>query len=60
MAKKRRTKRFSAVEAVKTMAREHIGSPPPSRVVPDRKKKRKSGVKHKQKLEDLLDGSVTD
>jgi hypothetical protein len=53
MAKKKRKKRFSAVAAVKTMAREHIGSPPPSRIVPDRKKKTKE--KHKPKIEELLD-----
>ena len=39
MAKKKKPKRFSAVEAVKTMAREHIGSPPVEQVVPNRKKK---------------------
>jgi hypothetical protein len=55
MAKKRRKKRFSAVEAVKTMAREHIGSPPPSRVVPDRKKKKKATEKHRPTLGRLLD-----
>jgi len=42
MAKKKKIKRFTAVEAVKTMAREQIGAPPPSRVVPDRKKKKKT------------------
>jgi hypothetical protein len=55
MAKKKRKKRFSAVEAVKTMAREHIGSPRPSRVVPDRKKKKKATEKHKPTLGKLLD-----
>ena len=50
-AKKRKPKRFTAVEAVKTMAREQIGAPPASRVVPNRKKKVE---KHKPTLEKLL------
>ena len=52
MAKKKKPKRFSAVEAVKMMARAQIGEPPPSRVVPNRKKKRTE--KHKPTLEKLL------
>jgi hypothetical protein len=51
MAKKKKAKRFTAVEAVKTMAREQIGSPPVSRLVPNRKKKTE---KHKPTLEKLL------
>ena len=51
MAKKKKSKRFTAVEAVKTMAREQIGAPPASRVVPNRKKK---AEKHKPTLEKLL------
>jgi hypothetical protein len=50
MAKKK-PKRFTAVEAVKTMAREQIGTPPASKVVPNRKKK---SEKHKPTLEKLL------
>jgi len=50
--KKRKPKRFTAVEAVKTMAREQIGAPPASRVVPNRKKKKTE--KHKPTLEKLL------
>jgi hypothetical protein len=53
MAKKKKPKRFTAVEAVKTMARTQIGEPPPSRVVPDRKKKRIE--KYKPTLGRLLD-----
>jgi hypothetical protein len=52
MAAKKRPKRFTAVEAVKTMAREQIGAPPPSRVVPNRKKRKTE--KHKPTLERLL------
>jgi hypothetical protein len=51
MAKKKKLKRFTAVEAVKTMAREQIGAPPASRVVPNRKKKTE---KHKPTLEKML------
>jgi hypothetical protein len=51
MAKKKKAKPFTAVEAVKTMAREQIGAPPASRIVPNRKKKTE---KHKPTLEKLL------
>jgi hypothetical protein len=51
MAKKKRVKRFSAVEAVKAMAREQIGSPPVEQVVPNRKKKPE---KHKPTLGKFL------
>ena len=51
MAKKKKAKRFTAVEAVKTMAREQIGAPPASRIVPNRKKKTE---KHKPTLEKLM------
>jgi hypothetical protein len=54
MAKKRKGKKtFRAVEAVKAMAREQIGTPPASRVVPDRKKK--NTQKYKPTLGKLLD-----
>ena len=55
MAKKKKPKPFTAVEAVKTMAREQIGEPPPSRVVPDRKKKKKRDQKHKPTLGKMLE-----
>lgn len=51
-AKKKKPKRFTAVEAVKTMARAQIGEPPASRVVPDRKKNKNE--KHKATLAKLL------
>lgn len=54
MAKKKKIKRFSAVQAVKEMARERIGAPPVERVVPDMKKKRKSIEKHKPTLGVML------
>jgi len=50
--RKKKSKRFTAVEAVKMMAREHIGAPPVSRVVPNRKKKKTE--KHKVTLTKLL------
>jgi hypothetical protein len=53
-AKKKKLKRFTAVEAVKTMAREQIGAPPASRIVPNRKKKRENTAKYKPTLEKLL------
>jgi hypothetical protein len=55
MAKKKKPKPFTAVEAVKTMAREQIGSPPGLRVVPDRKKKKKRTQKHKPTLGKMLE-----
>jgi len=53
MPKKKKPKAFTAVEAVKAMARAQIGEPPASRVVPDRK--RKKNEKHKPTLGKLLD-----
>ena len=53
MPKKKKAKRFRAVEAVKALARERIGTPPASRVVPDRKKRTRE--KHKVKIEELMD-----
>jgi hypothetical protein len=52
MAKKKKIRRFRAVTAVKEMARERIGTPPPTQVVPDRKKRQKE--KHKPTLGKLL------
>jgi len=53
MGRKKKTRRFRAVEAVKALARERLGTPPPSRTVES--KKRKTREKHKSKLEELLD-----
>jgi hypothetical protein len=52
MAKKKKVKRFRAVAAVKALARERVGMPPPTQVVPDRKKRTKE--KHKPTLGKLL------
>ena len=53
MPKKKKLKRFQAVTAVKELARERIGTPRPTQVVPDRKKKKQE--KHKPTLDKLLD-----
>jgi hypothetical protein len=52
VAKKKKPKRFRAVAAVKEMARERIGTPRPTQVVPNRKKPRQE--KHKPTLGGLL------
>jgi hypothetical protein len=53
--KKRKAKRFRAVQAVKAIARERIGAPPASQVVPSRKKKKTE--KHKVTLRRMLEES---
>ena len=53
MARKKKKKPFRAVTAVKELARERIGTPPPTQVVPDRKKNKKE--KHKPTLGGLLE-----
>jgi hypothetical protein len=49
---KRKVKTFRKVEAVKAMARERIGTPPPARV---EKNRRKTVEKHKPTLGRLLE-----
>ncbi|MGB9205039.1 MAG: hypothetical protein WCB94_13870 [Terriglobales bacterium] len=51
MPRKRKKKVFSAAKVVREMAREHVGSPRPSRLVPGKKKK---AEKHKPTLGRLL------
>jgi hypothetical protein len=51
--KKRKPKKFSAVDQVKAMARAQIGAPPAGRVVPDRREKKID--KHKPTLGKLLE-----
>jgi hypothetical protein len=55
MAAKKELKKFSVVKAVKSASREHVGTVPPTRAVPDQKDraKRKEG-KHKPTLTKLL------
>ena len=52
--KKRKRKPFRAVEAVKALARERVGTPPPSQVVKEKKKKPE---KYKATLGKLLSDS---
>lgn len=51
MAKKRKVKRFRAVDAVKALARERIGTPPSAKVVPHKKKQE---AKHKPTMGKML------
>jgi hypothetical protein len=51
---KAKKKVFSAVKAVKSNARDRVGSPPPERVLPDPKQKRAEKPKHKESLADLI------
>jgi hypothetical protein len=53
--KKRKPKKYSAVKAVKAMARVQIGITPGLRVVPDTRKKKTD--KHKSTLGKLLEES---
>jgi hypothetical protein len=51
MARKKKAKRFRAVQAVKELARERIGTPPAEKAIPHRKDK---PDKHKVTLGKLL------
>ena len=51
MVRKRKKKRFQAVTAVKELARERVGTPPPGKIVVEKKKKPE---KHKPTLGKLL------
>jgi len=51
MARKKKVKRFRAVQAVKELARERMGAPPAEKVVPHKNKK---PAKHKPTLGMLL------
>jgi len=53
MAKSKK-KTFSVTKAVKANARERLGTPPPSRTLPDPKRKASTAPKHKETLADLL------
>jgi len=52
MARKKKAKRFGAVQAVKELARERLGAPPVEKVVPHKNKK---ADKHKPTLGRLLE-----
>jgi hypothetical protein len=56
MAKKRKKQVFSAVKAVKSAARQQLGMPSPTKIVPDAKAKAaRRGKKHKPDLQELLE-----
>jgi hypothetical protein len=56
MAKKRKKHVFSAVKAVKSAARQQLGMPSPTKVVPDAKTKAaRRGKKHQPELQELLE-----
>jgi len=52
MPRKRKRKQFNKVAAVKALARQRVGTPAASQVIPDRRKKKEE--KHKPTLEKLL------
>jgi len=52
MPRRKKPRRFQAVTAVKELARERVGSPPPGKVVPNKKKRPE---KHKPTLRKLLE-----
>jgi hypothetical protein len=54
MPRKKKTKPFRAVKAVKELARERVGTPPTEKVVPH---KNKGMEKHKPTLKKLLEES---
>jgi hypothetical protein len=51
---------FSKVKAVKSNARDRVGTPPPERILPDPKRKLAAKPKHKRTLADLLDSKGED
>ena len=51
---------FSKVKAVKANARARVGTPPPERVLPDPRQKRKAREKHKSTLTDLIQNTGED
>lgn len=50
---KRKPRKLTATKLVKSAARAHVGSPPPTKLLPD---KRQKAGKHKPTLGDLLAG----
>jgi hypothetical protein len=51
---------FSKVKAVKSNARDRVGTPPPRRVLPDPKQKLAAKPKHKKTFADLLNSTGED
>ena len=55
-SKPRKPKPFRAAAAVKAVAREAIGTPPPTRTEPAEKKRKGKTEKHKPTLGEMLSG----
>jgi hypothetical protein len=55
MARKKKLKRFRAVQAVKELARERMGTPPTEKIVPHKNKKE---AKYKPTFGKLLEDEV--
>ena len=53
---KRKPGRFSAAKAVKANARERVGQPKPARVIDEMKPKTGRKAKHKERVEELMEG----
>jgi hypothetical protein len=53
---KRKKDTFSATKAVKANARERVGQPKPSRVLPDEPRTGRK-AKHKPKMEEMIEGA---
>jgi hypothetical protein len=51
---------FSKVKAVKSNARDRVGTPPPERVLPDPKQKLAAKPKHKPTFADLVGSTGED
>ena len=51
---KKKPKPFRAAKAAKAAARAALGSPPPSLAIPDKRRQKRSGAKHKPSLAKLL------
>ena len=58
--KKAKKRVFSIVKAIKSNARDRVGSPPQERVIPDPKQKLAARPKHKETLAALLQKSDSD
>lgn len=54
MPRRRRPAIFSATKAVKANAREHLGTPPPERILPDTRDRLHAQAKHKETLAETL------
>ena len=51
---------FSKVKAVKSNARDRVGTPPPERILPDPKQKLAAKPKHKPTFADMLNSTGDD